>query len=237
MTTPKDRKQISKVVAACLFGDAHITKDARVKQGNSSFELGQTEEHKDHIDYIANYVSEVTSVRYDVRPHITHKTTIRIRTKVHPFFTNFRERMYPIGRKVIDPHYLTLLDYEFLAIWFMQDGWHSGSWTSKQTLRHEVALASESFCYAENMLLRSALKEKLNLDWNVKRHRSKSGSHMYRLHLATKDIDTMLQGIAPYIQPSFTYKIDKTVVYNRLAARRELKEHTQENLQERVVAC
>jgi len=226
-----NRKEVTKVVAASLYGDAHITKDARVKNGNSSFELGQTEEHKDHVEYIASYLEELTSVRFDVRAHEKHKTTFRLRTKVHPFFTTFRHRMYPINRKVIDPHHLTLLDYQFLAIWFMQDGWHSGSWSSKNSLRHEVALASESFCYAENMLLRSALKERLGLDWNVKGHRSKSGAYMYRLHLASKDIDTMLDGITPYVQPSFFYKIDKSMVKARLLVRREVKE------QKRVVVC
>jgi len=221
-----NRKELTKIVAACLFGDAHVT--ACKNKENSGFELGQTSEHLDHLDYIADRLSHITSIRYDVRAGVktatkTIKPTIRIRSRHHPFYTNFRERMYPIGRKVIDPHHLTLLDAEFLAIWFVQDGWHSGSFR-KNTFRHEIALSTESFCYAEQMLLRSALKEKFNLDWNVKQYRSKVGSLLYYLQLSTKDVDRMLDIVTPFVQPSFTYKVDKTIVYSRLKERKALRE-------------
>ncbi len=74
------------------------------------------------------------------------------------------------------------------------------------------------------MLLRSALKEKFNLDWNVKQYRSKVGSLLYYLQLSTKDVDRMLDIVTPFVQPSFNYKVDKTIVYNRLKERKALRE-------------
>jgi hypothetical protein len=209
-TTVRDNKYITKIVAASLLGDGYLNR-TKTEHQNSYFELKQLSIHKDYIDHISEILQDITSITTDiVNSHIDSRgfksnERIRIRTKTHPFYTKFRHRMYPNGHKVIDPHYLTLLDAEFLAHLFMEDG----SKYTQDGKYHRIVLCSESFSFAENIQLSKAIEEKLGVKWFVKNHvSSTSGNHCYRLQLWTKDVEKFCKLIEPFIQPSFYYKIN-----------------------------
>jgi hypothetical protein len=211
----RDNKYITKIIAASLLGDASIETDKR-DNGNHSFTINQIVDHKDYIQLLSSIIEPITSTSITLvdKSKQTHiigvptvcKNQLRLRTKRHPFFNSFRERMYINGRKVVDPHYLTLLDWEFLAHWYMQDGYMSAYWSKKEKKAYAcyaVGLCTNNFSYPEQMFLRSKLKEKLNLDWNV----VKDGRN-YRLKLSAQQIPLFINGVKQYIAPSFHYKID-----------------------------
>lgn len=220
----RDEKYITKIVAASLLGDASIT---YAKSKNPCFSINLISEHKDHLDYLADVLAPVTKTRMDIKPggpciisgkETSRREQTRLRSQCLPFFQKFRERMYPMGHKVVDPHYLTLLDWEFLAVWYMQDGHLSAYYVKGKNPQYSLGIATHSFSYADNHFLRIQLKEKLNLDWSVNAHTNTSGTRSYKLKLSATQIDYFCENIKPYIQPSFEYKVSKETTLERIDA-------------------
>lgn len=209
----RDNKQLTKVVSACLLGDGTVHKYGTDTVGtNSRFQLNLIEKNRDHVEYIKHYLEELTNVSLSVNQRsnsdgYNRQPQVKIVTGRHPFYTKFRERMYPNGYKVVDPHYLTLLDWEFLAIWYQQDGTLVNSLANGKYLNYSCSLATLCFSYGDNFLLRRALKEKLDLDWNISPNTKKDGSRTWFLRLNNRQIFKFIEGVRPYIQPSFEYKI------------------------------
>lgn len=207
-------KYLTKITAASLLGDGgvYIPSDG---SKNAHFILRQVTDHVDYTLWLKERHDMLTKTRLQVsQPKTTllmknPRETTTLITRTHPFYTKFRERMYPNGHKVVDPHYLTLIDYEFLAIWYQEDGTLVNTPNPKVSdsyIRTEAYLYSLNFSYADNKLLSSAIYEKTGLHWNVQRHHSK-GNVYYKLYLARKDISMFMDGIEPFIQPSFRYKL------------------------------
>lgn len=205
-----DNKRITKIVAASLLGDGNVAVPPDGSK-NAKYRQPKTEDHRDYCEWMCKELSVITRAYiYEFQPKMQGaKRQIEIRTQCHPFFTKFRERMYPNGHKVVEPHYLNLLDWEFLAIWYQEDG-STVRDKRKQGTYIRVFICSECFSYADNQYLRIKIKEKLGIDFNVKSMRNR-GNHGYRLELRKEDINTFMQGIEPFVLPSFSYKICRTV--------------------------
>lgn len=221
----RDNKYITKVIAASLLGDGSVSKISENR--NPVFEISLLSSHIDHLNYLEEVILPITTASYYIRkPEVfiynnkesKRQEQTRLRTKAHPFFKKFRERMYPHGHKVVDPHYLTLLDWEFLAIWYQEDGYLTAYYSNGKHPQYRIGLSTNGFSYGDNHLLRSALKEKLNLDWNVTNHTNPNGSRSYKLILSPKQIDIVITNTSRYIQPSFEYKINKTTTLARIDA-------------------
>lgn len=204
-----DNKQVTKIVAASLLGDGCVK--IRPQNNNACFVIAQVEQHKDHLDYLKTHLSQITHIREWTKTNFVNgsgknpKTQLWLESRAHPQFTTFRERMYPNGHKVVDPHYLTLLDWEFLAIWYMQDGSIQKT-TQKYGTYGIITLCTHSFSYGDNHLLRDKLKEKLRLDFNVRSSRGKNGNQYWFLTLRSVDNEVFLDNIKPFVQSSFLYK-------------------------------
>jgi hypothetical protein len=216
----RDNKYLTKITAASLLGDAGVYIGKTQRNNNAYFYINQIDTHKDYLEWLQERHNVLTNTRlngpYERKcPDCKNpKPQYRLVTQNHPFYTKFRDRMYATGKKTVDPHYLTLIDYEFLAIWYQEDG------TLKQLnentpyglyRRERIQIASMGFSYAENILLRESLKEKLGLIWNVRQQKSKTGGFLYYIELYKKQIDEFIYGVMPYIQPSFMYKVSRTV--------------------------
>jgi hypothetical protein len=230
----RDEKYITKIIAASLLGDGSVGYN---KTKYPSFEIRILTEHKDHLDYLASVIEPLTKCSWYERPAhdfvqngktYHRKTQTRLRTSAHPFFKPFRDRMYPLGHKIVDPHYLKLLDWEFLAVWYMQDG-HLSAYTNKKNNKlhyFQLGLATNSFSYADNHFLRIQLKERLDLDFSVNIHTNTSGTRGYKLKLNSQQIDYFCENVKPYIQPSFEYKINKDTTLERIEVLQEAKRNT-----------
>jgi hypothetical protein len=206
---------ITKIVTASLLGDGclDIPKDGSI---NARYRQPKIMPNRDYIEWLGETIKDVCGIRYyTFQPKMPNaQEQIMLYTRVHPFFTSIYRRMYPNGHKVVDKHYLTLLDWESLAVWYQEDGTLH---VVKQKAKHgnkEYAcplLCTDSFSYGDQHLLRIALKERLNLDFNVVSSRRKNGNQYYRLRLRSRDIAKFMDNISPYIQESFKYKLCRTV--------------------------
>lgn len=203
-------KYVTKIVAASLLGDGSvgIPPDGSI---NAKYRQPKTVDHMDYVDWLASVLEEITPTnRYTWQPkQYNAKEQVMLQSRCHPFFTRFRERMYPNGHKVVDPHYLTLLDWEFMAIWYQEDGSSVRNKTKSGTYIRPI-LCTDCFAYGEQHLLRQAIADKLGVDFNVKSYRT-NGSQKYRLHLRASDTEKFMEGIEPFVLPSFSYKVCRTV--------------------------
>jgi hypothetical protein len=57
--------------------------------------------------------------------------------------------------------------------------------------------------YGDQLLLKKAIKENLDLEFNV----VKTGNKYYTLRLRSKDLEKFMNGIKPYVLDSFQYKL------------------------------
>lgn len=208
-------KQETKIIAASLLGDGMIIQE-KVRNKNGRFRIRQRADHRDHLEYIAGQIT-FTGVKirddYPERKLIIAgketigKATVLLDTSAHPAFSTIRARMYQLGIKRVDPHYLTLIDAEFMAIWYQQDGFMGLGRTD--TVNPDIVLCTDNFSYGDCMLLRTAIIEKTGYIFNVRRKgTNKYGEHTYRMYLYRKQAPSFIEYIRPFIQPSFEYKVN-----------------------------
>lgn len=112
------------------------------------------------------------------------------------------KRMYLEGRKVIDPHMLTLLDEEALSIMFMADG--SRYLDKRCNASPKYTINIKAYSYGDQWLLKKALKEKLGLEFNINRQ-----NNYYYLVLRSKDVARFESLVENHILPSFKYKLGR----------------------------
>jgi hypothetical protein len=207
---------ISKVLSSCLMGDGSIRKDTsggRLNR-NARFVIKQLSIHKDHLDYLSDVLS-FTKISFDIiKPKndivICGKNTVQnsgfaLRTAAHPIYTDLWRRWYLNSVKRIDPHTCTLIDAEFLANWYMQDGYTT---QRVDCVNHDTVLCTDNFSYGDLDMIRKAIIEKTGFVFNVrKKSVNKQGEQTYRMYLYRKQTNAFREFIAPHIQPSFLYKI------------------------------
>jgi len=208
----RDNKQATKIVAASLLGDGNIHRENGTKNGR--FNLTQVPTHRDHVEYVAQFLEPITRIRrYEQLP--TDKVIVGKQSRSngrysiismnHPFYTHIYNRVYGTGRKTVDPHYLTLLDYEMLAIWYQQDG---SLGVKNHTTYRVPLLMTDNFSMPEVMLLSKAIYEKLDIITTLQKNRKQNGEYYYRLRFGAKTTEKFIEGITPFVQPSFQYKLE-----------------------------
>jgi hypothetical protein len=206
-------KYLTKIVAASLLGDGSIRIPPEYK--TACYSTAKTVPHADYLDWLTERLETLTHVRrYEIQPKNTPGALrqIHLETRSHPFYTKFRHRMYGTGVKVVDPHYLTLLDWEFMAVWFQEDGTVNTRLRRENYYDIQASIATHSFSYGDQLLLARAIQEKLELPVHIRPVTARSGARQYYLTFRRKFIPKLLDGIAPYVVPSFQYKCS----YDRL---------------------
>ena len=196
-----DKKHLVKLISSFVMGDGGVYYSGN----NCRYIRNQLAVHKDYLEFQAEVLSEVTSCSIvpvkDDRDDCARKPQLRVITKSHPLFTQMRERFYTDGYKGIDPHYLKLLDWQMMAHLFMDDG-------SNQLYQKDghdylsIRLNTKRLSYGDSLLLKKAIKEKLDVEFNIQSH-----YHRYMLGLRSKDQATFLNGVRPFMFPSFDYKM------------------------------
>ncbi len=178
------------------------------KCSNAKFIMNMRGENKDYVEKVKQALEEadIGCRLYDRKDYnndgFERKPQIRLESKTHPKLTTICERIYIDGKKVIDPHMLTLMDAEALAIIFMADG---GRYVDKRcNATPSYKLHTKGFSYGDNWLLKKAIKEKLDLEFNINRH----GKYWF-LSLRSKDSAKFEEIVSPYVLPSFSYKLGR----------------------------
>jgi S-ribosylhomocysteine lyase LuxS involved in autoinducer biosynthesis len=205
-----DKKQLTKLVSYFAMGDGGVYYSGK----HCKFIMNMRSKNRDYIDWVANTLKEITSVYVREVPDYntdgcTRQPLTRLETAAHPFFTVLRDRIYVDKYKGLDEHTLKLLDWESLAILYMCDG---SLYTDKPNPKkglvnpsYNVYLHLKRLSYGDQFILKKTLKEKLNLEFNI----NKCGNY-YNMRLRVKDVEKFMQGVTPYMLPSFSYKLIRT---------------------------
>lgn len=208
----RENKELTKYIAAFTYGDGTIGKDKR-DNGNCWFTTVKTEDNLDFLEFASEILNDISKVSlHKYIPETNTKPFYRLETGRHPFYNPFRERLYGTGKKAIDPHYLTLLDWETIAILYMDDGTVSYSSDHGKYGKYNLELCTQSFTYGDNWLLKKAIKEKLDIEFNI-HQRTINEKLQYSLYLRQKDMLSFFENIEPFILDSFSYKIDPIEFY------------------------
>lgn len=190
------RKDLMKYVSAFVMGDGGVYYSGN----NCRFICNQIAQHEDYIHWRADILRELTDVNIFENQQEGKQLILCTQTRTHPVYTKVRERLYIDNYKSVDPHYLTLLDWEMLAILYQDDG--SIHKDGRCDATPTVKLNTKRLSYGDSILLKKAIKEKLDLEFNVHRH-----YHRYFLSLRAKDYDKFKLNVEPFIKPSFSYKL------------------------------
>lgn len=195
-----DNKELMKLCSFIVMGDGGLYKNKNCK--NYKFIMNMKAENLDYIEYCKDILDNISSAKIYNRKDYNNdgynrSEQLRIVSKTHPFLTKIHDRIYTGNYKGLDPHAFKLFDWECLAILFMCDGCS----TIKKGYV-DVTLNLKRLSYGDQLFLKKALKDKMNLEWNINRQ-----NKYYYLRLRSKDINSFYNGIKPYILPSFSYKI------------------------------
>lgn len=213
-----EKKELINIVHASILGDGYFYKvDQENVKVNTHFMLKQTSEHKDYIEWIANILEDLTSVRIDVKEaHVDDrgnacKEQLILKTMRHPLYKKMYNRLYAhVGNthiKRLDPHYLKLMDLQTLAIMYMDDGWIEVN--ERKTIDNYVraGIATHAFSYFENVTLRDLIAERFGIHGDVTHHKMRSGKICYYLRFKKDNAKRLIDSIRPFVFPSFEYKV------------------------------
>lgn len=214
-----DKKQLVKYVAAMVIGDGYlgwresksserlVERPQYDRKSNSWYASGHVSVNRDYVEWQISILEEITSVSMREYPAKLSNNgyidapKIFYETRRHPFFTTLRERTYVNNVKTVSHHDLKLFDAESLAILYMDDGWvEEGG---------RIGIATHSFSYADNKMLRDCIAEKCNVHLDVKIHKQKNGNICYYLRSGREQGKVLRDVVAKtgLIVPSFEYKL------------------------------
>jgi len=205
VTTMKieDKKRLVKLISFMTMGDGSIYHNRGSK--NCLFSMSMTEDHRDFLEYCQGILENVTSCKMiKYTRDLPRKNLLKIYTPLHPFFNAIRDRIYFENYKSIDIHALKLLDFEALAILYMCDGCLGKYEKDGKVVSYTLTLNLCRLSYGDYLVLKKALKEYLDLEFNV----VKTGTKYFTLRLRSKDIPRFIEGVTPYMTESFLYKVD-----------------------------
>lgn len=194
-----DEKQLSKL----LYYFAGFDGGVYMSGSNARFVMNMRKDNLDYIEWVAKTLELFTSVStHPVVQRGNRAPLVCLTSKTHPKLTAIRERLYINDRKVLDPHQLTLLDAEALAIIFMADG---GTSVDQRWNKYaEIKLHTKGYSYFDNLALSKAIYEKTGIRTTVNRH-----GKYYFLRVKSQDIKLFIKTVSPYVLPSFSYKLER----------------------------
>lgn len=190
-------------------GGLYVTKKNVNSHSNARFIMNMRKENLDYVEKVKQTLEEAKlgtklSDRKDYNTDGCNRADqVRLESCNHPILTKVWERIYIDGKKVIDPHMLTMMDAEALAIIFMADGSRYQDKRSPKS-KPNYYLNTKGFSYGDNWLLKKTLKEVFDLEFNINRQNS-----YWYLRLRTKDADKFEETISPFVLPSFSYKLGR----------------------------
>ena len=200
-------KDLNKRLYAYAMFDGHLAFFGN--STNACLVVNMLQEHEDYIQKVIETLEEVPVGFNKSLPEIyikdgfNRKQQIRLQSKNHPILTKIHSRMYIEGHKVVDPHMLTLMDEEMLAIAFMADGsrYLDKRWeNSKPSYR----LHLNNLSYGDLMLIKESLKKTFGLEINTR----KKGVR-YDLAVPSFHSELFEEIVKDHILPSFQYKLGR----------------------------
>lgn len=198
-----NKRELRKHLFSFVVGDGGlwIAKDSR-KSGNAHYYTSRLWSNLDFILWQSVVLSQLTKVYVLQIPENTgHKTSLRMKTMTHPFYTIMHERMYTTGKKSLTLHDLTDFDTESLAYLIQDDGYLNVTSAN----HYRIGICTESFSEPECKLLRDTIADTCGVHANVIKYK-----HKTRLQFNRKQTDKVIEVVTPHFAPSYLYKIRQT---------------------------
>jgi hypothetical protein len=172
------------------------------------FRADVTSDHKDYVEWRADILRNIVTVRtYDlVHKNPNAKPLTRTETAQHELFGELRKHLYDEnGKRTLTDYALSFVNWEFLAITYQEYGRvNVGKRYNKN--KYPVYLRTEIYSYRDNSRLSDAIYKSTGLPFDVRSHRA-NGNIYWRLYLQAKYYRDFKAGIKQYIFPSFMYKL------------------------------
>lgn len=193
-----NEKQLSKLLYYFSSFDGGVYQSGK----ECRFVLNMREENMDYVEWVQETINSFTaSSIHQVVQRGNRAPLVCLTSRSHPKFSTIRERLYlPDGKKVLDPHQLTLMDAEALSIIFMADG---GTNLDKGKYP-EIKLHTKGYSYFDNLALSKAIYEKTGVRTTVNKH-----NQYFFLRVKTADVNLFIETVRPYLLPSFSYKLER----------------------------
>jgi len=202
------RSELKGILAGMLLGDAFLGLDGG---HNVRVQITHTAKQEEYLKYKAELLKNITSVsfyRYSSNGRKYPNEQIACRTRRHPFYTRIYEIVYSHGRKKVTKTWLSWLNEQGLAIWYMDDGTlckrhRLNKGGRPLAFSRRVYLNTCGFSFDENQLLRDFLQERFGLNFKV----CKNGKY-WRLRAGAIEAKKLFAIIEPHIVPCMEYKLD-----------------------------
>lgn len=193
-----NEKQLSKLLYFFSSFDGGVYPSGK----ECRYVMNMRKDNLDYVQWVQQTVEHLTSTHlHDVIQRGNRSPLVCLTSKPHPVFSSIRERLYtPEGKKVLDPHQLTMLDAEALAIIFMADG---GTHMDKGRYP-EIKLHTKGYSYFDNLALSKAIYEHTGVRTTVNKH-----NQYFFLRVKTADLSLLIKTVIPHILPSFSYKLER----------------------------
>ena len=181
------------LIIALIIGDGHIDNTGRIS-------INHCEKQKEYLQFKADLIYSIIGGK----PITLHKTKAYIKGKEYHGYSirkcckkkliQFRQLMYPNGRKEITREILEQLTPQGIAIWYMDDGSLTPERDKSGNIKAYKLGIATYLSKEENQVIIDYFKEKCNLEF----HSHKDGSQ-YRLRMGTKEARKFLQLVRPYV--------------------------------------
>ena len=189
MNLPPDARS---VVVGSLLGDAHLTSNGSLQIEHSLAQAVYVGWKYEMLRTVAGKPPVIVE-RYDKR---TAKTYRSVRFYSRTLLGGFRDVFYRDRKKVVPEGIGALLDPLAVAVWFMDDGGRGGN-----TLRG-VVFNTSGFAADEQILLRSALKERFGIEANI--HFVGAG---FQLYVTARSYSMFYELVSPHLVAQMRYKL------------------------------
>jgi hypothetical protein len=210
------------ILISLVIGDGSITQQRKKVKNKvytyANFEVIHSYKQKEYIEWKANLCRSITGNRCNVREKIVKERVIN--GKITPellayrftcsnnYFRVLRKWLYPQGKKVLSKKYISYLDEQGIAIWYMDDG---STYIPKQGKTCFSCEISTHIPEKDALELIELFKEK----WNISFFLHKKAENQFNIRCYTKEAYKFIQLIKPFVPQCMEYKVRIPEYYNQ----------------------
>lgn len=220
-TYPVIKDNVKEFILGSLLGDGSVVKKGPQHRLSYSHGMKQKEyiSHKKEVlgELSLSKIQKVKTKGHNINCYIKNEwqehyiseyNGFVLHSKVHPHFTELRNKLYVKKKKVINEWWLNQLTNRSLAYWFMDDG--CANYTDNS---YVIMMSTYCYTYDEHLLLKDFLNNKFKIDIILQKVKNRGYGYTTRLNVEnSKKLRDLMQ---PYIIPSMLYKIDKQAWLNK----------------------
>jgi hypothetical protein len=201
------------ILSGMLLGDGCLSYGGGA---NAFLRIQHSEKQLDYLLYKSKLIEPF--VKFSITKLLPRgpknpNTNYALKTWRNKLFTEIIKIVYPNGKKTISFEWLEWLTDEGLAIWYMDDGCLTKSYSTNKSgiyriYRRECILNTQGFSFEENQVLVELLKEKFDIKSRVLKRTQKKYGTYYCIKILSPTVNQMFERIKPFIIPSMEYKIN-----------------------------